>query len=44
MLDEKKVPHIWHVDAGGHIWRVWKNDLCLFALEFFRAQTGAPAP
>src|SRR5262245_33097294 len=28
-LEEKKVPHVWHVDSGGHTWPVWKNDLYL---------------
>ncbi|QJW94048.1 alpha/beta hydrolase [Frigoriglobus tundricola] len=35
-LKEKKVPHVWHVDAGGHDFRVWKNDLYLFAQQIFR--------
>jgi enterochelin esterase-like enzyme len=35
-LDEKKVPHVWHVDSGGHTWPVWKNDLYLFAQLLFR--------
>jgi enterochelin esterase-like enzyme len=35
-LVEKKVPHIWHVDSGGHEWPVWKNDLYLLALLLFR--------
>jgi enterochelin esterase-like enzyme len=42
-LDEKKIPHIWHVDAGGHTWPVWKNDLYLFAPELFREPTDAQA-
>jgi enterochelin esterase-like enzyme len=30
------VPHIWHVDAGGHDFSVWKNDLYLFSQLIFR--------
>src|SRR5205085_3631142 len=30
-LAEKKIPHVWHVDAGGHEGKVWRNDLYLFA-------------
>ena len=35
-LDEKKVPHVWHVDSGGHTWPVWRNDLYLIAQMLFR--------
>ena len=35
-LDEKKVPHVWHVDSGGHTWPVWKNDLYLLSQMLFR--------
>ncbi|OWK37536.1 alpha/beta hydrolase [Fimbriiglobus ruber] len=35
-LKEKNVPHVWHVDAGGHDFPVWKNDLYLFAQRLFR--------
>ncbi|HEY8503455.1 MAG TPA: alpha/beta hydrolase-fold protein, partial [Gemmataceae bacterium] len=35
-LEENNVPHVWHVDAGGHTWPVWKNDLYLFAQKLFR--------
>jgi enterochelin esterase-like enzyme len=35
-LEEKKVPHVWHVDSGGHAWPVWKNDLYLFSQMLFR--------
>ena len=34
-LKEKNVPHIWHVDSGGHDFAVWKNDLYLFAQLIF---------
>ena len=35
-LDEKKVPHVWHVDSGAHTWPVWKNDLYLLTQILFR--------
>jgi enterochelin esterase-like enzyme len=35
-LEEKKVPHLWHVDSGAHTWPVWKNDLYLLAQRLFR--------
>jgi len=35
-LEEKSVPHIWHVDTGGHVFRVWKNDLYLLAPLLFQ--------
>jgi enterochelin esterase-like enzyme len=35
-LQEKKVPHVWHVDTGGHTWPVWKNDLYLMSQLLFR--------
>jgi enterochelin esterase-like enzyme len=35
-LKQNKVPHIWHVDSGGHDWAVWKNDLYLFSQLLFR--------
>jgi enterochelin esterase-like enzyme len=35
-LEEKKVPHVWHIDSGGHTWPVWKNDLYLLAPLLFR--------
>ena len=34
-LQEKNVPHIWHVDSGKHDFHVWKNDLYLFAQRLF---------
>jgi enterochelin esterase-like enzyme len=34
-LEEKIVPHIWHVEAGKHDFAVWKNDLYLFAQLLF---------
>src|SRR5262249_58533678 len=35
-LEKMKVPHVWHIDAGGHTWPVWKNDLYLLAQRLFR--------
>ena len=35
-LKERNVPHIWHVDSGGHNFSVWKNDLYLFSQRIFR--------
>jgi enterochelin esterase-like enzyme len=35
-LEEKKIPHIWHIDAGAHEWPVWKNDLYLLSQKLFR--------
>ena len=35
-LGQKKVPHVWHVDKGGHEWPVWNNDLWLFVQLIFR--------
>ncbi|HZY85462.1 MAG TPA: alpha/beta hydrolase-fold protein [Gemmataceae bacterium] len=35
-LEAKKVPHVWHVDTGGHTWPVWKNDLYLLGQKLFR--------
>jgi hypothetical protein len=27
-LEEKKVPHVWHIDSGGHTWPVWVICTC----------------
>jgi enterochelin esterase-like enzyme len=35
-LKDKDVPHVWHVDSGGHTFPVWKNDLYLFSQRIFR--------
>jgi enterochelin esterase-like enzyme len=35
-LEKKKVPHLWHVDSGGHTVPVWKNDLYLLSQMLFR--------
>ncbi len=37
-LEQKKVPHVWHIDSGGHDWPVWRNDLYLLGQRLF--QTG----
>jgi enterochelin esterase-like enzyme len=36
VLEEKKVPHVWQVDSGGHDFTVWKTDLYHFAPLLFR--------
>ncbi|MEI6232903.1 MAG: alpha/beta hydrolase-fold protein [Planctomycetota bacterium] len=39
MLDEKKVPHVYHVISGGqHNYKLWKGELYHFAQLLFRAQ------
>jgi enterochelin esterase-like enzyme len=43
-LEEKKVPHVWHVDAGGHTWPVWKNDLYLVSQLLFQDKKDAGKP
>ena len=35
-LDERKVPHEWHLSAGKHEWPVWKVDLYYFTQLLFR--------
>ena len=36
-LAERKVPHVWHIDAGGgHTIPVWKNDLYHLSTLLFR--------
>lgn len=35
-LEDKKVPHIWHIDSGGHDFTVWKTDLYHLAQRLFR--------
>jgi enterochelin esterase-like enzyme len=35
-LAQMGVPHLWHVDSGGHTWSVWKNDLYLLARLLFK--------
>jgi enterochelin esterase-like enzyme len=36
VLERKNVPHIWHIDNGGHDFNVWKADLYHFASRLFR--------
>ena len=36
-LAENKVPHIWHVQPGGHDFAAWKQDLYYFAQQLFRS-------
>jgi enterochelin esterase-like enzyme len=36
-LKEKNVPHVWHIDSGGHDFSVWRNDPYLFAQRIFRS-------
>ncbi len=43
-LEAKKLPHVWHVDSGGHTWPVWKNDLYLLAVRLFRDTGGSQNP
>jgi enterochelin esterase-like enzyme len=38
-LEQRNVPHVWHVDSGAHTWSVWKNDLYLLAQRLFRDGT-----
>jgi enterochelin esterase-like enzyme len=35
-LKTNNVPHVWHVEPGAHDFKVWKNDLYLFAQRIFR--------
>jgi enterochelin esterase-like enzyme len=35
-LSKMKVPHLWHIDSGGHTFPVWRNDLYLLAQRLFR--------
>ncbi len=35
-LEDQKIPHVWHLESGGHTWPVWKNDVYLFAQLLFR--------
>jgi enterochelin esterase-like enzyme len=35
-LAAQSVPHRWYIDAGGHTFPVWKNDLYHFASLLFR--------
>jgi enterochelin esterase-like enzyme len=35
-LKEKDVPHVWHVEPGGHDFAVWRQDLHHFSQRLFR--------
>jgi enterochelin esterase-like enzyme len=35
-LKDHSLPHLWHVDSGGHTREVWRNDLCFLAQLLFR--------
>jgi S-formylglutathione hydrolase FrmB len=35
-MEERGIPHVWHVGAGEHDWNVWKDDLRRFAPLLFR--------
>lgn len=35
-LNEKGVPHIYHIEPGVHDFKVWKNDLYLFSQLLFK--------
>lgn len=35
-LKEKSIPHVWHIDKGGHGWDVWKNNLYQFPQHIFK--------
>ncbi len=37
-LNRMEVAHTWHVDAGGHTWPVWKNDLYFLASLLFKSK------
>jgi enterochelin esterase-like enzyme len=41
-LEKASVPHIWHLETGGHTWPVWRNDLYLFSQLLFRDRKEAP--
>lgn len=36
-LKEHRVPHIWHLDSGGHDFAVWRSNLYHFARRLFRS-------
>jgi enterochelin esterase-like enzyme len=45
MLDEKKVPHLYNVIAGGqHDFKVWKSDLYQFSQRLFREPSHENTP
>jgi len=38
-LEAKNVPHVWHVNAGGHDFEVWKTNLWHFVPLLFRQES-----
>ena len=38
-LLEKKIPHIFYIEPGGHDFKVWKNDLYMFSQLLFKPVT-----
>lgn len=43
-LTQRKIPHVFRINAGGHEPKVWMNDLYHFAPLLFRDVNGATAP
>jgi enterochelin esterase-like enzyme len=43
-LAEAKVDHVWYVDSGVHEWKVWTNNLYLFAQMCFKPAGSVLAP
>lgn len=35
-LEDRKIPHVWHLEPGGHTFQVWRNDLYLFSQKLFK--------
>ena len=35
-LNEKKIPHIYYIEPGGHDFKVWKNGLYMFSQFLFK--------
>lgn len=35
-LYDKNLKHVWHVDNGGHQWKIWKNDIYHFSQLLFK--------
>jgi enterochelin esterase-like enzyme len=43
-LEVKNIPHLWHVNSGGHDFSVWKTNLYHFAPLLFRELTAGARP
>jgi enterochelin esterase-like enzyme len=43
-LKQQGVPHVWHIDSGGHDFSVWKNDLYLFSQLIFKGASDSRPP